>query len=61
MNNEMTPAQAIQILSDATEPANAGKISRSGFCSIQKALETLAALIPKEDSDSEPNSLQPSA
>jgi len=61
MNNEMTPSQALQILSDATEPANVGKISRQGFIAIQKALEVLAALIPKEDSDSEPNSLQPSA
>jgi hypothetical protein len=49
MNNEMTPSQAIQILSDATEPSNIGKISRSGFCSIQQALETIAALIPKEE------------
>jgi len=49
MNNEMTPSQALQILSDATEPSNIGKISRQGFIAIQKALETIAALIPKEE------------
>ena len=49
MNNEMTPQQALQILSDATEPQAAGKISRQGYLSIQKALETIAALIPKEE------------
>jgi hypothetical protein len=47
--NELTPQQALQILSDATEPANIGKISRQGFIAIQKALETLAALLPKEE------------
>jgi hypothetical protein len=47
--NNMTPAQALQILSDATEPNAQGKISRSGYIAIQKALEILAALIPKEE------------
>jgi hypothetical protein len=49
MNNEMTLTQALQILSDATEPQAAGRISRQGYLSIQKALETLAALLPKEE------------
>jgi hypothetical protein len=49
MNNEMTPSQALQILSDATEPQAAGKISRQGYLSIQKALEVIAAIIPKEE------------
>jgi len=47
--NEMTPSQALQILSDATEPRNISAISRSGYIAIQKALEVLAALIPKEE------------
>jgi hypothetical protein len=52
--NEMTPSQALQILSDATEPQAAGKISRQGYLSIQKALEVLAALLPKEETPTEP-------
>jgi hypothetical protein len=54
MNNNITPHQALQILSDATEPQAAGKISRQGYLSIQKALEVLAALIPKEETPTEP-------
>ena len=53
--NEMTPSQALQILSDATEPSNIGKISRQGFIAIQKALEVLAALIPKDESEPQPS------
>jgi hypothetical protein len=49
MNNQMTPSQALQILSDATEPKAQGQISRAGYISIQQALETLAALLPKEE------------
>jgi len=45
----MTPSQALQILSDATEPKAQGQISRAGYISIQQALETLAALLPKEE------------
>jgi hypothetical protein len=52
--NEMTPHQALQILSDATEPRNINAISRQGYLSIQKALETLAALLPKEEASTEP-------
>jgi predicted NAD/FAD-binding protein len=49
MNNPMTPAQALQILSDATEPATQGKISRQGYIAIQTALEVIAKLIPQEE------------
>ena len=52
MNNQMTPAQALQILSDATEPSTQGKISRSGYIAIQQALEVIAKLITPEPSDS---------
>jgi hypothetical protein len=47
--NEMTPAQALQLLSEALEPRNINAISRQGFIAIQQALETLAALLPKEE------------
>ena len=50
MENQMTPQQALQILSDATEPATQGKISRQGYISIQQALEVIAKLIPQEAS-----------
>jgi len=53
--NEMTPQQALQILSDATEPANIGKISRQGFIAIQKAIEVLAKAITPEPTESDAN------
>ena len=52
MNNQMTPSQALQILSDATEPRNINAISRQGFIAIQQAIETLAAAIKPEPSES---------
>ena len=51
MNNQMTPSQALQILSDATEPSTQGKISRQGYIAIQQALEVIAKLITTEPSD----------
>ena len=54
MNNEMTPQQALQLISEALEPRNINAISRSGFIAIQKALEVLAEAInpkPTEDHD----------
>jgi hypothetical protein len=51
--NNMTPTEALQLLSEALEPRNLNQISRAGFCSIQQAIETLAAAIkqpePSED------------
>jgi hypothetical protein len=61
MNNQMTPAQALQLISEALEPRNINAISRQGFIAIQQAIEILAAAIKQDASDSEPNSLQPSA
>ena len=53
MENPMTPSQALQILSDATEPATQGKISRQGYIAIQTAIEVLASAIKQpEPSDS---------
>jgi hypothetical protein len=51
MNTQMTPAQALQLLSEALEPRNLNQISRSGFCSIQTAIEVLAAAIKPEPSE----------
>jgi hypothetical protein len=46
MNTNMTPEQALQILSDATDPAAAyGKLSRSGFTAVDQALSVIAKLI----------------
>jgi hypothetical protein len=47
--NNMTPAQALQLLSEALEPRNLNQISRSGFCSIQTAIETLAQAIKQPE------------
>jgi hypothetical protein len=47
--NNLTPAQAIQLLSEALEPKAQGQISRAGYIAIQQALEVIAALIPKEE------------
>jgi hypothetical protein len=46
----MTPQQALQILSDATDPAAAyGKLSRSGFAAVEAALKVIAQLIPTQE------------
>lgn len=38
----MTPKEALTLLDQATQPQNAGKITREGMCQVQVALETLA-------------------
>lgn len=45
MNNTMTPAEALQILSDALQPQMQGQITRAGYMAIDKAIEVLAAAI----------------
>jgi hypothetical protein len=58
--NNMTPQQALQLISEALEPRNLNQISRAGFCSIQQAIEVLASAIkqdePSEDSSQQSNS-----
>ena len=58
--NNMTPTEALQLLSEALEPRNISAISRQGFIAIQQAIETLAAAIkqdePSEDSSQQSNS-----
>jgi len=49
MNNQMTPEQALQLLSSALEPQNIGQISRQGFIAIQQAIEVLAAAIKQPE------------
>jgi hypothetical protein len=51
MNNQMTPQQALQLLSEALEPRNINAISRQGFIAIQQAIEVLAAAIKPEPSE----------
>jgi hypothetical protein len=48
--NNMTPAQALQLISEALEPRNINAISRQGFIAIQQAIETLAKVITPEPS-----------
>jgi hypothetical protein len=51
MNNNMTPQEALQLLSDALEPRNINAISRAGFIAIQKALEVLAEVVAPKPSE----------
>lgn len=45
----MTIKEALQMIDDATQPANAGKISRAGYHAIDVAVATIKeALEPKE-------------
>jgi hypothetical protein len=50
--NEMTPSQALQLISEALEPRNINAISRQGFIAIQQAIETLAKAITPEPTES---------
>lgn len=47
--NNLTPEQALQLISEALEPAAQGKISRSGYIAIQQAIETLAQAIKQPE------------
>jgi hypothetical protein len=49
--NNMTPAQALQLISEALEPRNINAISRQGFIAIQQAIEVLAKVIQPEPSE----------
>jgi hypothetical protein len=51
MNNQMTPQQALQLISEALEPRNISAISRQGFIAIQQAIEVLAKAITPEPSE----------
>jgi hypothetical protein len=51
--NNMTPAQALQLISEALEPRNINAISRQGFIAIQQAIEVLAKAITPEPSESD--------
>jgi predicted RNase H-like HicB family nuclease len=53
MNTQLTPEQALQLISEALEPAAQGKISRSGYIAIQTAIEVLAKAITPEPSESD--------
>jgi hypothetical protein len=52
MPDSMTPAQALQLISEALEPRNINAISRQGFIAIQQAIEVLASAIKPEPSES---------
>ena len=55
MTQQMTPNQALQLVSEALEPKAQGQISRAGYIAIQHALETLAAAIKKDEPSEEPS------
>lgn len=50
MNPQLTPEQAIQILSDALQPQMQGQITRQGYIAIEQAIQIIAAAI-KQESD----------
>jgi len=48
----MTPEQALQIVSDALQPAMQGRITRAGYVAIEDAIQVLTkALQPTTDHD----------
>jgi predicted RNase H-like HicB family nuclease len=49
----MTPTEALQLLSEALEPRNINAISRQGFIAIQQAIEVLATAIKKDGEDNQ--------
>jgi hypothetical protein len=49
--NNMTPTEALQLISEALEPRNINAISRQGFIAIQQAIETLAKVITPDPSE----------
>jgi len=49
----LTPEQALQLLSEALEPKAQGQISRTGYIAIQTAIEVLAAAIKKDGEDNQ--------
>lgn len=55
MNNQMTPEQALQLLSEALEPKNIHAISRQGYIAIQHAIEVLQKEIQPKKTDANNN------
>lgn len=56
MNPQLTPEQALQILSDALQPAMQGQITRQGYIAIEQAIKTLAdAIKPEPATPDEPS------
>ena len=51
--NNMTPTEALQLISEALEPRNINAISRQGFIAIQQAIEVLAAAIKQDGEDNQ--------
>ena len=51
-NQQVTPAQALGVLNIATNPANAGKLSRTDYANVEIALQVLDLFVsqhtPKE-------------
>lgn len=45
----MNANQALEIIKEATEPASAGRITRSGYAMIEKALAVIESAILRKD------------
>jgi len=45
----MTNDEAISILDQATQPQNAGKLTRQAYCQVQEALDKVAAIVKALD------------
>jgi hypothetical protein len=43
--NQITPIQAFNVLDVATNPANAGKLTRADYANIENSLQVLADFI----------------
>jgi hypothetical protein len=52
MERQMTTAEALMLLNHATQPQNAGKITREGYAQLQIALEVIAEAIKPSASPS---------
>lgn len=49
----MTPEQALEILSNATQPQAAGRLDRAAYCAVEQAILVLREAIKKEESKNE--------
>lgn len=49
----MTPEQALQVLDQATQPQQVGRLSRADYVAVDAALRVLADLVNKPKSETE--------
>lgn len=49
----MNPEQAVNILNQATQPANIGRLTRQDFVNIETALQSLAKMVQDKKAEEE--------